>query len=32
MAMTINTNVMSMNAQRITIQNSASLATTLQRL
>lgn len=32
MAMTINTNVMSMNAQRNTIQNSASMATTLQRL
>lgn len=32
MTMTINTNVMSMNAQRNTIQNSASMATTLQRL
>ena len=32
MSMTINTNVMSMNAQRNTIQNSASMATTLQRL
>jgi len=30
--MTINTNVMSLNAQRNTIQNSASMATTLQRL
>jgi flagellin len=32
MSMTINTNVMSLNAQRNTIQNSASMATTLQRL
>jgi len=32
MAMTINTNVMSMNAQRNTITNAASMATTLQRL
>ncbi|HRK37688.1 MAG TPA: flagellin [Burkholderiaceae bacterium] len=32
MAMTINTNVMSLNAQRNTIQNSAAMATTLQRL
>lgn len=32
MSMAINTNVMSMNAQRNTIQNSASMATTLQRL
>ncbi len=32
MSMSINTNVMSLNAQRNTIQNSASMATTLQRL
>lgn len=32
MSMSINTNVMSLNAQRHTIQNSASMATTLQRL
>ena len=32
MAQVINTNVMSLNAQRNTIQNSASMATTLQRL
>jgi flagellin len=32
MSMSINTNVQSMNAQRNTIQNAASLSTTLQRL
>ena len=32
MSMSINTNVMSMNAQRNTVQNAASLSTTLQRL
>jgi len=32
MSMAINTNVMSMNAQRNTITNAASMATTLQRL
>ena len=32
MSMTINTNVMSMNAQRNTALNSASMSTTLQRL
>jgi flagellin len=32
MSMSINTNVMSMNAQRITLLNSASMTTTLQRL
>ena len=32
MSMAVNTNVMSLNAQRNTIQNSASMATTLQRL
>lgn len=32
MGMSINTNVQSLNAQRNTIQNSASMATTLQRL
>ena len=32
MAMTINTNVMSLNAQRNTAQNAGSMATTMQRL
>ena len=32
MSMTINTNVMSLNAQRNTVQNSISMASTLQRL